>query len=340
MITKLQADNFTAFQSIAVAFSKGVNILIGENGTGKTHLMKMMYAACCVADAKMPQTLAQKVHSVFLPDSNGRLVHRTIGRAKGSFTVYRQDGDQPERHVRLELSTLTKGDEGRVVNINQWRMSTPNNVVYIPVKDMLASAPGFISLYEKYHLPYEGVYVDILSKALVPSLKGGRSKEQATLMQQIETAIGGKVIEKDEHFYLHNAQGQLEFSLLAEGYRKLGLLFTLIQNGTLTKDSILFWDEPEANLNPKMAKCVVEILLTLQRQGVQIFLATHDYVLLKEFDMAPKQPGDEIMYHSLYKDDSGNIAHAATLSFDRISHSAIDETYDSLLDRAITRDMI
>lgn len=93
MTTKLLADNFTAFQRIDISFSKGINILIGENGTGKTHIMKMIYAACCAADAKAPQTLAQKVNSVFLPDSNGRLVHR----AKGSFSVYQQDGNLPAR---------------------------------------------------------------------------------------------------------------------------------------------------------------------------------------------------------------------------------------------------
>ena len=48
-------------------------------------------------------------------------------------------------------------------------------------------------------------------------------------------------------------------------------LWLLIQNGTLTEGSVLFWDEPETNLNPKLFGPVVEILLELQRQGVQIF---------------------------------------------------------------------
>ena len=72
--------------------------------------------------------------------------------------------------------------------------------------------------------------------------------------------------------------GEIEFTLLAEGLRKLGLIWLLIQNGTLGNDSVLFWDEPETNLNPKLYRTVIETLLTLQRNGVQIFLATHDYV--------------------------------------------------------------
>ena len=72
-----------------------------------------------------------------------------------------------------------------------------------------------------------------------------------------------------------------EFSLEAEGLRKLGLLWKLIRNGLLEKDSILLWDEPEANLNPELYPLVAEILLGLQKNGVQIFLATHSYNFAK-----------------------------------------------------------
>lgn len=41
-----------------------------------------------------------------------------------------------------------------------------------------------------------------------------------------------------------------EFNLVAEGIRKMVLLWQLVKNGTLEKGSVLFWDEPEANINP------------------------------------------------------------------------------------------
>ena len=44
----------------------------------------------------------------------------------------------------------------------------------------------------------------------------------------------------------------IEFTLLAEGLRKLGLLWLLIRNGSLKPGAVLFWDEPETNLNPKL----------------------------------------------------------------------------------------
>ena len=39
----------------------------------------------------------------------------------------------------------------------------------------------------------------------------------------------------------------MDFSLEAEGLRKLGLIWKLIRNGLLEKGTVLLWDEPEAN---------------------------------------------------------------------------------------------
>ncbi len=39
--------------------------------------------------------------------------------------------------------------------------------------------------------------------------------------------------------------------LVSEGYRKMATIMYLILSGSLTKDSILFWDEPETNMNQR-----------------------------------------------------------------------------------------
>lgn len=45
-LTKFEAENFTVFEDITIPFSRGLNVLVGENGVGKTHIMKLAYAAC------------------------------------------------------------------------------------------------------------------------------------------------------------------------------------------------------------------------------------------------------------------------------------------------------
>ena len=98
-------------------------------------------------------------------------------------------------------------------------------------------------------------------------------------MQQI---TNGKVTVENEKFYLKPSnQARIEFQLVAEGMRKIALLWQLIKNGTLEQGSILFWDEPEANINPVHFAIIVDMLLELQKNGVQIFISTHHYIFAK-----------------------------------------------------------
>jgi hypothetical protein len=209
---------------------------------------------------------------------------------------------------------------------------------YIPVKEMLAHAPGFRSLYSAKEIHFEETYADIIDRAYRPIPRGPASVERKRFLQILEKCMMGKAVVKNEEFFLKNRQGNLEFSLLAEGMRKLALLAILIRNETLLGGSVLFWDEPEANLNPKMVKTVVEILLELQRMGVQVFLATHDYVVLKEFDLQSKDT-DSLRFHSLFRDppEGGPILSSSSDKYAGIHNNAIAETFSDLYDRDIQR---
>lgn len=331
MITKFKATNFTVFTDLNVEFSSGINIFIGRNGTGKTHLMKAVYSACCLIDKKIDTPFDRKVNSVFTPNSIGRLVHRAVGRNTGSITICRQKEDEAkERSITLKITNQNKTE----VKQNGWSIDERVEAVFIPVKDMLANAPGFRSLFSQKKLAYEEIYLDIIDKAFVPIARGKLSLERERLLTILNEAMSGRVIEKNETFYLKNKHGELEFPLLAEGFRKLGLLYRLIQNETLTHGSMLFWDEPEANLNPQLSQTVVKILLELSRMGVQVFISTHDYVLLKEFQLASGGQ-DNVMYHVLYHNADGDIDHTSTNDLDELSPNAIDSAYSRILDNEI-----
>lgn len=331
------ANKFTAFDNIRLGFSEGINVLIGENGTGKTHIMKALYAMTASSGNHSLSTPKQKMQNVFKPNSIGRLVHRTIGNAKGSVETIISLGEDGDKEKSLKFEVTNKGS----VNLSpkRWVGLHSDQVTFIPVKDMLANAPNFRSLYNNKDLFFEEVYADIIDKALLPATRGPHSKECNALLEKLRIAMDGRVVAKgNDMFYLKNNRGELEFSLLAEGYRKLGLLYTLIVNDTLAKGNILFWDEPESNLNPKLSRAVVEVLLELQRMGVQIFISTHDYFLLKELELATT--GDDIVKYFVLSRDSGSgkIVCKETTSYDEIVPNAIDDTVNSILDMEIARD--
>ena len=341
MITKVRFEKFTAFESLEVDCSPGVNVFVGANATGKTHVLKAIYAACDITKSK--KGFAEKINKVFLPSKEqiGRLVKRSSVSASGFCEVGRELPKSDEAiKIRVSMSSHTKTpDKASVSGSTRRWLENDIESVYIPVKEMLSNAPGFHSLYSSRQIAFEEIYDDIVVRALLPALKGPTGRDRSRILNILQNAMDGRITIDNEEFFLRNKQGKLEFTLLAEGLRKLGLLWVLIQNGTLLNGSVLCWDEPEANLNPNLMKTIVEILLELHRMGVQIFLATHDYVLLKEFDLQVKET-DQVEFHALYRDkETAEIAIQSTSSYLEIHPNAIDDAFGELVDREIKRSM-
>lgn len=331
---RIKLERFTAFERLDLELSPGINVFVGANATGKTHIMKVAYAVCDITKTKL--NFAEKLIRVFLPSGRalGRLVKRQKVSSRCAIEVFRG-----RMRLRASFSNhSTRAESATLTNIVDWKRA-PLETVYIPVKEMLSNGPGFRSLYSQREVHFEEIYADILDRAYRPSLRGPIDSARKRLLTTLQRAIDGKVTVKEEEFFLRNKQGNLEFSLLAEGIRKLGLLWLLIQNGTLLSGSVLFWDEPETNLNPKLFGLLMEILLELQRTGVQVFFATHDYVILKELDLRKKKQ-DNIAFHSLHRDEeSGEIMCHTARSYLDIHPNAIAEAFADLYDREVSRSL-
>lgn len=331
VLTRAKLERFTAFEDLDVEFSPGINVLVGENGTGKTHLMKVCYAACDATTSR--STFAETLVNAMLPRRRavGRMVKRP-GGGKCHLSVYDHDRSISasfSTHVKLPSSVVMTGAE-------DWEERRIRSA-FIPVKDMLANAPGFRSLYETSELHFEAVYANILTRAFRPPLRAPEDAVRKKLLSKIRSIVGGRIVYVNEEFVLRNRYGDLEFTLLAEGLRKLGLIWLLIQNGTLGDSSVLFWDEPETNLNPRLYRSVIETLLILQRNGVQVFFATHDYVILKELDLQMTDD-DEVAFHSLFRDkETGEIDCRTFNRLDHVHPNAIVDTFSDLYDRDVER---
>ena len=238
----------------------------------------------------------------------------------------------------LFYNDAEKFSSSAVTGHNEWSEKTIESV-FIPVKEMLSHGPGFRSLYTQREVHFEEIYADILDRAYRPPLRGPVDNAQKRILRDLQKAIEGTVTIKNEEFFLQNGHGDLEFTLLAEGLRKLGLLWLLVQNGTLLNGSVLFWDEPETNLNPELFSVLIDVLLQLQRLGVQVLIATHDYAILKELELQGTA-GDQVRFHALYRDESDGELKCESAGFPfELQHSPIDKAFTSLYDREIERSL-
>jgi hypothetical protein len=187
--------------------------------------------------------------------------------------------------VRVTIST---GKRQVISNLNFPRAEADGSpradidipALFLPSREVLSMYEGFVAAYSQRELAFDETYFDTAIALSAAARRGPRSKELREVMGKLEDELGGWIRLEGPRFYLHSSHGaRLEAHLIAEGLRKIASIVHLIANGTLRKGGALFWDEPEANLHPRLAEVVVECLGVLADSGIQILLATHDYLL-------------------------------------------------------------
>lgn len=342
-INRLQLSHFMLFEDMDICWSPNINIICGENSTGKTTILKSMYSMIQpfsmeilsgVKKEKIEEKVIDKFLGNFRPDEMklGRLVTRRQGSNRGEVTVYLDDnqcikmgfGNRQERHADIEVK----------ISDNSKRF-TP---VYFPPKEMISSTEHFRTLYEEYHLDFEEMYYDLSRLLDRPLKRGANTIEQNNVLSSFERVLDGKIVQKDKKFYLKvKGEGEFEMGLVSEGYRKLATIIYLISSGSLDKNAILFWDEPETNMNPTMIKTIASAVMELAQMGVQVFITTHDYFVQQCFNMPAVYPAVNkskmnIKFVSLKQTDKGIVYSEA----DRISdlkNNAVMEEFDAIYDR-------
>lgn len=334
-LTSLAVKNFTVFQDEDLVFAPNLNVVIGENGTGKSHLLKLVYSLLAVSgeagkSVSAPtkfhwQTeLAGKLIRVFRPDALGRLVRRRQGRER---CMIKASFDNSQLNLQASFASQSKTEVG----IDLLPQATVEKMpTFLPTRELLTLYPNFLSVYENYYLEFEETYRDVCLLLGAPTVKGPREKHVKILLAPLEDAMGGKVVlDKNGRFYLHIAgRGTMEMPLVAEGLRKLAMLSRLIATGSLLDSGYLFWDEPDSNLNPKLIKKIAASILELSKNGIQVFIATHSLFLLRELEIllqSKKYKKLTTRFFGLHPHDSGTLLEQGNSFSDLSNIASLDE---------------
>ncbi|WP_096199695.1 AAA family ATPase [Bacillus sp. FJAT-45350] len=333
-IKQANFTGFSQFKELKIDFSRHINVISGETGVGKTHLMKALYSIGksyneqhSTPNVSPTDKLANKLTGVFQADSISNLINKehqkaTIDMMMDDFTT-----------ISCSFSKNSRDGISITHSINP--MDIPA-FTYVPIKEIISASTTFARLYEEYDLPFEETYLD-LSILLAKEYEVVNSNT-TPLFKMIEDVIEGKpIIKNDKYYLLTNDGNEITMGLVAEGFRKLATLMRLLENGSLSSRTILFWDEPEANLNPKMIPFVKTILLSLAKMGVQIFITTHSYFFQQELSLFCEYENCEnldIQFITLFKNHkTGILEHETQDTATELEHNPIQEEFEQLINK-------
>ena len=332
-VRSLKLENFSILPNADFEFSPYLNVIVAENGCGKSHLLKIIYSLLEVSanekkrllKTELQKIFAEKLINVFRPNSLGRLVKRQQGRARAEVELEFETSVHSK--INFASSSTSQVNVDKIHDENT-RIASP---VFLPSRELITLCPWFISLYQNQNIPFEETWFDTCVLLNHPLAKGSRTRQIQKLLEPIEVAMDGSVIEENGRFYLkQNSQGgKIEAPLVAEGLRKFVMIARLIATGALLDKGYLFWDEPEANLNPKLIKVAAEIIFALSKQGIQVFIATHSLFLLRELEILKAKDKNNVLpvrYFSLVATEDGVKLEQGNEMIDLDTVVALDES--------------
>jgi energy-coupling factor transporter ATP-binding protein EcfA2 len=376
MITSLKLKNFVAFTDLTIDFSPGINIIIGENGTGKTQLLKAILALSGpeVGMDQPGEQLARKLCRMYHPLSGQVGELRRVGTRGGAMLSATFASGQAVTAKFNGSATEAKVHSDMVGEVAP--------AIFIPTKEVLSLVRGLTT--EQPDQPtieriFDDGYLDLARQLIKEGSNDLNAKVQldprfASIVPRLTNLIDGqyllengrfvfepgRFLEKDaakrsraqhaqmyqdstEWKFIPTSKKRLSSTMTAEGFRKIGVLQRLLNNGTLNPGATgpLLWDEPESNLNPKLMKDLVLALLELARNGQQVILATHDYVLLKWFDLLMnKDEGDQLRFHVLsWEEGTDQVLSESMDDYRAIEPNAIADTFNELIKAQVVRKM-
>ncbi|WP_437723876.1 AAA family ATPase [Sorangium sp. So ce861] len=293
LFDELGVFQFGPFEAFRWTDLGRINVVIGRNDTGKSTLLKLGYAlARSVQDytrrleadrPSLGEVLAEKLMWTFQPASArlGDLVKkRSPGGAVFGATL-----------CNAVYSAFLSASDARSLRVDDDGGPQPNlRALFIPPKEILTSVDAITSLHEQdKRFGFDDTYYDLAVALRGEVMQQDLPDSLRRVLTSLRSLFSGEIVRESGRFVFRRGDDQFWMSQVAEGIKKIGLFARLIQNGELRRNTVLFIDEPETNLHPAAARALVRMLHDVSLAGVQIFMATHSYFILKQLELVARQ---------------------------------------------------
>ena len=144
MIADVELENFTAFENLHLSLTPRVNVVIGSNGTGKTHLLKAIYGLAVAglpssaerSDSEVAANISRKFLRIFSPEESGIGALQTSGaKAPTRLSLVTSD----DTRVSISFSGRSQVVQVKVHAGGKGHDLQP---VFIPTKEVLSLVRG------------------------------------------------------------------------------------------------------------------------------------------------------------------------------------------------------
>ncbi len=285
-INSIQLKNYGVIERFSSDQFSNINLIIGENGTGKTFLLKALYSVVRSMEEykrgddirSIVDVMSEKLRWTFQVEKLGDMVSKS---AEDGLSLDVQLGND---RISYQFSQSASSKVGTVIAPDTGK---EGNSIFIPAKEVLSLFSVILKSREVDRVfGFDDTYYD-LAKALRLSPSRGRNYTIfANSRKLVSDVIDGRV-EYDENsgkwFYRNSRNQKFSIGTTSEGVKKIAIMDRLLVNGYLGNNSIIFIDEIESALHPEAICQFLDMIdMIANTMGLQVFIASHSYFVIKK----------------------------------------------------------
>ena len=304
MISSCEINNFGPLKYIQWNDIAKINLIIGKNACGKTFLLKILYSAIRSIEEhgrgnnprNISDIISEKLYWTFQVNRLSDLVRK--GGENLSFSL--QDG-----LVKLFSYQFGSSTEKRIQNVEDQLSPRNVNSLFIPAKEILS----LFHLVKKSRdidkmFGFDDTYLDLVRAIEVEPMKGKNFEQFSLSRKKLETMLNGKIAFENNEWVYKEGNSRFPIHTASEGVKKFAIFDRLLGNRYLSPESIVFIDEPEAALHPSALIDFLDIVAMLASVGIQFFIASHSYFVIKKFVLLARAKQQAIMTLSFDEDQT------------------------------------
>jgi AAA15 family ATPase/GTPase len=284
MFKNITLRNFGPLTNLLWEGLAPINLIIGANGSGKTFLLKALYIAIRTIEEykrgndkrSSSEILIDKLYWTFQVDKIGDLV----SKGTGGPLVCSVDFDGNKFSYSFGHDTTKQ-----IASLENQVMPRESNSIFLPAKEVLSIQSIILKSRDQDRLfGFDDTYLDLVRVLTNLPAKGKNYAAFAESRTRLNSLLEGKIQfdDKSGHWYFIKSNQRFPIGVTAEGIKKIAILDTLLGNRYLDPNSLVFIDEPESALHPTAISDFLEIISILAQGGMQFFLASHSYFVVKK----------------------------------------------------------